>query len=127
MATIKAEKPNVFYTGLYPIAVPSLNFVGHQNPVAPGSVQTGDVANADLNDVYPPLILMGAEAGDKYVIKFLREPGITGINVVVNGGDFTFDMTDSGDGINFEATPTGIYDYLLEHEKDIVTTILTFS
>ena len=127
MAIIKANTPNVFSTGLYPIAVPAINYVGYQLPTAPGSMRTGDLANADLNDVYPPIIQEGAESGDKYTIRFLREPGVTTISVDINNGAFTFDMADSGDGITYEATPAGIYDYLLQHEKDIVTTILTFS
>jgi hypothetical protein len=128
MATIKADKTKVVRTALYPIDMPLLNIVGYQAPTAPGSKSTGELDNADMDDVYPKVIDMYATDKDNFSVRFLREPGVSSINLTV--GDYNFVVEDAGDGITFDTTNTGpitgIYNYLQTNEKNMITVVFNF-
>jgi hypothetical protein len=123
---------NVFKVGLYPIAVG--NMIGYQDPTIPGSIKVGNLANSDLDDAFPGknLIEMVAKDDDSFYIQFDSAPdGITNINVVIDnpeecGNSFTADLVFDGT-INYTATISGIYNFLLANEKNIIPIRLEMS
>ena len=129
MAIIKVNPQSVIATRLYPIDVPAINFIGYQLPVAPGSQKTGDVDNADINDAYPGVVIigMGSDNTDKFSVRASRAIGnFSSFEVTIfnpDGADFTGTLTwDSN--VDYAGTITGIYAFLQSQEKNVLEVVL---
>jgi len=133
MAIIRAEQQTNFTTGLYPINIPAVNAIGYQLPTVPGGMNIGDLANADLDDAFPGTVVIEliVDTSDKVTLRLSRVPaGYANIELTVKNADGGADFVGTlalVTGTEFSTTIAGLSDYLLLHEKDVVTTLLNFT